>query len=106
MTCKVLSSVMEDIPVAEMQCGQIGVITKWDAPITPTGKVVQRFKNSLIVLGEYHGSSYSDVHDPAQYPGCYVRLLPPGAIIEVQRCKLEDDHLLHGAIADTPATHR
>ena len=73
----------QDVRLGQMKCGQIGVVTYWGNVLdSPVGKVVQRFEDNLIVLGEQSGSCYSSGIWLAK--SCRVRLLGPGDSIQIE----------------------
>ena len=83
MSCRAISAAIEDIHVADMLSGEIGVIVRWGDTEKRLGQVVQRFDDTLVVLGEHHDYSSSFAQDRIGSPNCYVRLLPAGTLIKV-----------------------
>ncbi len=74
-----------DISVYDMSDGQIAIVTNW-ANSSPIGKIVQRHKDDLIVLGGVRGDCYSGLcgyGEENQNPLNRVRILPPGTKLEI-----------------------
>lgn len=44
--------------IDEMKCGQIGEIVEWDGVTRYLGRIVQRYENGLVTIGENWGSSF------------------------------------------------
>ena len=66
---------------SEMKDGEIGEIVEWtfDGAI---GRIVQKYKESLISLGMHSGKSFS-LAGNIKLKGCEVRILPPGTKFEL-----------------------
>ena len=89
MNARVIFNQGEDIPVSEMEDGELGVITSWDCyneynEVTnmPVGCVVLTFKENLIEIGSpmnYYRSDRSQLSDK-----CRVRLLKAGDSIVLE----------------------
>jgi len=81
-----------EIPVHNMKDGDIGVITSWSMP-DYHGRVVQRYKDNLITLGEQSGQSFPGLlsHPALEHTKCRVRLLQPGDTITLEKPKVKDD---------------
>ena len=84
MSCCVIGDVNDRIPVQQKLDGQVAVICKWGTDSEPIGRVVQRYRSVLVVLGEPSGWCYGAVlGNSLPQPDCLVRVLPPGTKIEV-----------------------
>ena len=84
MSCRVVGEVVSAIPVQQLLDGQMAVIHKWGSCSKALGRVVQRYKDDLIVLGEPWGKCYQDITTYARSClNCFVVVLPPGTKIEV-----------------------
>ncbi len=83
MTCSVVGG-DECIPLEKMRCGELAVVVDWPAGKGEVGKVVQRYNESLVIVGCRSGECYSRMfvsgYDPS---GCRVRVLQPGATIQL-----------------------
>ncbi len=88
MGCVAVPSLL-GIPVTEMKCGQIGVIIKWGSVDNENvGKVVQRYGNILIVLGEHSGLCFDQIFS-TECKNYRVRLLYSGNTIKIENIILE-----------------
>lgn len=71
----------ETVSLSEMADGDVAEIIKWHDN-REVGKIIQRFGDTIIFIGEPHGNSYpnllswEDVDEE-----CRVRILPPGTLI-------------------------
>lgn len=73
----------DTIAVYEMRDGQIGIITKWRLHDLYIGKIVQRFEDSIIVIGEESDNSWPNFcHN--KFDDCRVRILPNGTQLTIQ----------------------
>lgn len=80
---EVIKRVGEVINVAEMQDGQIGIITSWCIG-SYEGDIVQRYGDHLICLGEETGNSWTDFFKKGEeHVGCEVEILRKGTQIEL-----------------------
>lgn len=52
---------LDDIHFSQMKDGQVGSITQWSVHKDFVGRVVQRYKNSLISLGMAEGNCWQDI---------------------------------------------
>lgn len=68
----------KEIQVAEMKDGQIAEVTFWGESLYPFKRIVQRFGDKLVTIGEPYGSGWSKIPDDDD---CRVRLLEPGESI-------------------------
>ena len=87
MACRVVNkSVPEGVPIIEMKDGDLGEILMWDnnSASAHRGQVVQRYKDTIIFLGEYSGKAYSTVLGKPN-EGSRVRILKPGDTIQIMR---------------------
>jgi hypothetical protein len=78
MPIKLLEETNGDANIAEMEDGDIAIITKWDNPHDHCGEIVQRYKDDLISLGEPWGQSWSPFFTHTIPIACRVRILPKG----------------------------
>lgn len=83
MSVKLTNQIAEDISVFEMKDGQIAVITKWPCDSLYIGKIVQRYGNSLMVIGMDCGNGWPVFYDGLPDPAYRVRLLQPGETITI-----------------------
>lgn len=77
MPTKLVTEFQATIPMNQMVDGQLAVVIDKPEYGKYTGKVVQRFDNHFVVIGERYGLSWDS--------GCSlpVRLLQPGELIEI-----------------------
>jgi hypothetical protein len=70
----------DDILLNEMRDGQIGIITNWDQnPKYYIKRIVQRYKDDLITLGENSSNSFEGIFNNTSLNNNYrVKILPPG----------------------------
>jgi hypothetical protein len=77
--------------INKMVDGQIAIIRKWSVP-TYIGRIVQRYQDSLIALGEPSGNSWPNLFksqancqpplsDTSEH---YVEILGAGTVIEIE----------------------
>jgi hypothetical protein len=69
------------IEASEMKDGQIGVIHEHAASYV--GRIVQRYKNILIVIGEDSGYSFTSLLGSSAAGSVKIRLLEAGDTIEI-----------------------
>jgi hypothetical protein len=83
---RILNETAQEIPVQDIEDGEIAVITQWSA-FGHIGRIVQRYGDHLVALGSSHGSSWSEFfnRDFSTRPldSCKVRVLPKGTQIEI-----------------------
>jgi len=86
---RVVDKMDNSVPVRTLKEAQLAVITTWETDTSVLGKVVTRWGNDLILLGEGRSKSYSTfftkdesitAKDNANYR---VKLLEHGTILEV-----------------------
>ena len=78
------NSKIKEINVLDMKDGDIGIITSWTFP-SLIGRIVQRYRYSLIVLGCYSSRGWSDYFRIADRDSRNrVRLLTPGETLIVE----------------------
>jgi hypothetical protein len=78
-----LKSTNKVIKASEMRDGQIGVIHEHSCP-DYFGRIVQRYRDTLIVIGESSGYSFpSLLGSSAAAEGVKIRLLEAGDTIEI-----------------------
>lgn len=65
----------------QMEDGQIGVIRKWNDE-DQIGKLVQKYKEQLIVLGERSGQSFPNGGTIID-TNFMIEILQPGALLEI-----------------------
>lgn len=70
------------IPAQMMEDGQIGVIISWSTG-SYLGKIVQRYKDNLVSLGEESGQSWSNWFDGRKAEDCRVRLLTKKDLLQL-----------------------
>jgi hypothetical protein len=70
------------IKASEMKDGQIGVIHEHNCP-DYLGRIVQRYKNILIVIGESSGHAFTSLLGSSAAEGVKIRLLEAGDTIEI-----------------------
>lgn len=71
------------IPVHQMRDGQMAVIIQWDGDTCTVGKVVQRYIDCLVVLGEYSGHSFDQICKSSGNEKHRVQLLNDGDVIQI-----------------------
>lgn len=76
--------VNDSVQLSEMKDGDIAIITEWVFGDS-VGKIVQRFQDFLIVLGQSSVKGYGRLFiNPSQIDNrCYVRILPKGTQLEI-----------------------
>lgn len=79
---KVIKEKSSDIRLLDMKCGQIAVVTQWDTDVSVVGEVVQRYKDSMIILGTSAGECYPSIFI-AEHVTHRVRILDKGTQIEI-----------------------
>jgi len=79
---KIVSEPANDVQVGEMKCGQIAIIVRWSLSIY-VGRIVQRYENKLVTLGEDAEKSWSCFESLEKNSKLRVRILPKGTIIEL-----------------------
>jgi len=72
-----------DLCVNDMRDGQLGIVVRWSYDNCVLGRIVQRCKDVIIVLGESSGSSHTTVLNNRN-EDCRVRLLETGEKIVVE----------------------
>jgi len=80
-----------EIPAADLKDGQIAVITSWSNNFqvvwkTYIGCVVQRYKQSLVVIGENSRKGWANFFDCSSV-GCYVQILENGTALIIENNK-------------------
>ncbi len=84
MPCKIYDSSDDSIHPKYLQDGEIAEIVLWsNNNFDPVGKIVQRFEDKLIVLGELSGNSYATVCHCNNNEEVRVRILKPGERIVI-----------------------
>ena len=70
---------------SEMRDGEIGVIVKWE-PDNYIGRIVQRYNDILITIGEPTGKAFPDIcrYSTGTTSSCKVRILEKGEKIVIQ----------------------
>ena len=65
------------IPVGEMKDGQIARIVAWSSG--PLGRLVQRYNDTLVLIGETSGKAYTAIFKSRDIHGaCRVEIIPNG----------------------------
>jgi len=77
---KILNETTNDIYVGELKDGQIGIITEWGRHTQYIGRIIQRYKDSLVVLGEQSENGWYSIPIDNDYR---VRILPKGTKLEI-----------------------
>jgi hypothetical protein len=75
---------VNEIHVNEMKDGDVAVIVSWSRQEC-IGRIVQRYRNYLLVLGANSGMSWGEIFSfpkPVNSE-CRVRILPKGTLLEV-----------------------
>lgn len=89
---RILQKVRDVVPVSDMRDGEIAVIKSWmtssgSQTSIYNGTIVQRYGDSLVVLGKGRGDSwvtlFSDKYSPETLVGCEVQILKPGTKLEI-----------------------
>lgn len=81
---KIVNVPVSHVCLSKMEDGDIAEIVKWGINHIQIGKIVQRYKNNLIVIGSHSGAGWSDIFKPGVcLDDCIVRILPPGTQIEL-----------------------
>ncbi|KKN29890.1 hypothetical protein LCGC14_0839680 [marine sediment metagenome] len=94
MACRVVDELgPEGIPIFKMRDGELGEILAWnDDPDGPyRGKVVQRYVDAIVILGEHSAKAFSTLlREPKE--GYRVRILKPRDTIQIMRpdCERSD----------------
>lgn len=78
---KLQNEVKLDIPVSEMEDGEIGIITMWGKYLGVIGTVVQLYNNVLISLQKPSGNSWTPI--PLS-DDCRVRILQKGEVLIIE----------------------
>ena len=73
------------IPIFHMKDGEIAIIRKWKGISGTLGKVVQRYGESLYVIGKAYGDGWSywfknNLEEDKEY---LVQILPKGTLLEI-----------------------
>lgn len=68
----------------EMKDGDIAIIMKWHDEHLSKGDLIQRYNNSIIVIGKPYNNSYPDMFDRKYLNAIEVLILRPGAEITVK----------------------
>ena len=72
------------IPASQMNDGDIGVITSWNA-LDYIGRIVQRYRDLLITVGSPSGNGWERYfRSNDTKPRCRVRLLEKGETLVVE----------------------
>ncbi len=71
------------IPVSSMKDGEIAVIRSWKHDTAYNGKIVQRFRDILVSIGQPEGNSWSGLFREPMHD-CRVELLKSGATIVLE----------------------
>ncbi len=83
MYCTVVGDT-EVVPLGHMKNGNLAVIVNWPGRSNDTGRVVQRHRSSLIMVGAPSGKCCSIIFDGESLDGgCIVRILRPGETIQI-----------------------
>jgi len=77
---KLQNQIQLDIPVSEMQDGQIGVITSW-LHENYVGRIIQRHNDRLVTLQRKYLESFSAITDSEK---CRVRILQKGEVLIIE----------------------
>lgn len=73
------SEIADGVPVSEIRDGDIAIILEWAGASCHYGKIVQRYKDSLITLGEASGEGWSNGFKKWEdRKDLLVRILPKG----------------------------
>ena len=81
---KLKVNLRNDIPLVQMQDGDIGIITQWcEIDSDYVDMIVQRYKDSLVVLGESSGRGWASLFSPdifsdSKYTNCRIQILQSG----------------------------
>jgi hypothetical protein len=65
------------ISIYDMEDGDIAIIRTWTFD-TAVGRIVQRYKDILITVGQHSGKSYPSCLSGKDDGKCFVELLPSG----------------------------
>ena len=71
------------IPPKEMRDGQIAEIVKWSHD-GYNGQIIQRYEDTLIVIGENRGKSFTTALSVTNDVGLRVRILEDGEVLIVK----------------------
>lgn len=72
----------DSVHLLTMKDGDVAVIDQWGVHLGYIGKVVQRYKDYLISVGEASGQGWGEVFaNSSEMKDCYVRILKSGAEI-------------------------
>lgn len=69
------------IQAYDLEDGQIAIITEWDGG-DYIDRIIQRYKDILIVLGRNQGSAFTTALEKPN-ENLRVRVLKPGTILEI-----------------------
>jgi len=75
-----ITSAHIDIPVRELNDGELAVITAWPYGLY-AGNVIQRYGDKLVTIGKPEGKGFTQI---STRDDCRVRRLVPGDIITLQ----------------------
>jgi len=70
----------KEILVCEMKDGQVAEITFWGESLYPFKRIVQRFDDKLVIIGEPSECGWQSIPNDDEYR---VRLLEPGEAIVI-----------------------
>ena len=73
-----------NVHINKMQDGDIAVITHWGDCDEYIGRVVQRYKDTLISVGRESQERFSEIFTSSTNKECFVRILQPGDTITIQ----------------------
>jgi hypothetical protein len=81
---KIIKSIDNVIVVKDMKDGDIGEIVQWISGGNYIGRIVQRYDNHLIALGQDSGKSFQYLFSGDSFrDDCCVRILPKGTQLEI-----------------------
>lgn len=82
-----MATVIKSAPITGdihiMKDGDVAEILKWHDPDVSIGSVIQRYGNSVVLIGEGHGKGYPNIFecDSKVLSKIEVKILPKGSTI-------------------------
>lgn len=70
----------DDVSISDMKDGDVGEITQWPNCCSKPGDIIQRYRETIIVIGESGGSAYTTILNNPQ-PKARCRILSKGDTI-------------------------
>lgn len=71
------------INIASLQDGQVAEVVKWGKDVSRVGALIQRFKTTIIVIGEHGDYSYPSILSADNLEDYLVKVLKEGNLIQL-----------------------